>query len=166
MLTILVTEPFAAELIWFTCEQFAMKMEENARWTQKWLVLLYAIDTAIFSISKNTSTMSSDYLFFPTYQHLLLWSFMYYLCILRVGVLHFTNKSPVILYLFPEINKSFFFCLVVRSGDYYLFETDSEEEEEEELNKEDEEPPRKSAFQVIMRLRKLCALLVEEIFFF
>lgn len=38
---------------------------------------------------------------------------------------------------------------MVRSGDYYLFETDSEEEEEEELKKEDEEPPRKSAFQVI-----------------
>lgn len=37
---------------------------------------------------------------------------------------------------------------MVRSGDYYLFETDSEEEEEEELKKEDEEPPRKSAFQV------------------
>lgn len=39
---------------------------------------------------------------------------------------------------------------MVRSGDYYLFETDSEEEEEEELKKEDEEPPRRSAFQVIM----------------
>lgn len=38
---------------------------------------------------------------------------------------------------------------MVRSGDYYLFETDSEEEEEEELKKEDEELPRKSAFQVI-----------------
>ncbi|KAM8782334.1 piezo-type mechanosensitive ion channel component 2 isoform 2-T2 [Rhynchonycteris naso] len=36
---------------------------------------------------------------------------------------------------------------MVRSGDYYLFETDSEEEEEEEFKKEDEEPPRKSAFQ-------------------
>ncbi|XP_058468470.1 piezo-type mechanosensitive ion channel component 2 isoform X3 [Solea solea] len=35
---------------------------------------------------------------------------------------------------------------MVRSGDYYLFETDSEEEEEEE-DKKDEEPPRKSAFQ-------------------
>ncbi|XP_055994098.1 piezo-type mechanosensitive ion channel component 2 isoform X2 [Sorex fumeus] len=38
---------------------------------------------------------------------------------------------------------------MVRSGDYYLFETDSEEEEEEELRKEDEEPPRKSAFQFV-----------------
>ncbi|PNJ07366.1 PIEZO2 isoform 4 [Pongo abelii] len=38
---------------------------------------------------------------------------------------------------------------VVRSGDYYLFETDSEEEEEEELKKEDEEPPRRSAFQFV-----------------
>uniref|UniRef100_A0A494B9V6 Piezo-type mechanosensitive ion channel component 2 n=1 Tax=Mus musculus TaxID=10090 RepID=A0A494B9V6_MOUSE len=38
---------------------------------------------------------------------------------------------------------------MVRSGDYYLFETDSEEEEEEELKKEDEEPPRKSAFQFV-----------------
>ncbi len=37
---------------------------------------------------------------------------------------------------------------VVRSGDYYLFETDSEEEEEEEEKKEDE-TPKKSAFQVI-----------------
>ncbi|KAK2492109.1 hypothetical protein MC885_007149 [Smutsia gigantea] len=36
---------------------------------------------------------------------------------------------------------------MVRSGDYYLFETDSEEEEEEDLRKEDEEPPRRSAFQ-------------------
>ncbi|XP_016897822.1 piezo-type mechanosensitive ion channel component 2 isoform X3 [Cynoglossus semilaevis] len=35
---------------------------------------------------------------------------------------------------------------MVRSGDYYLFETDSEEEEEEE-DKKEEEPPRKSAFQ-------------------
>ncbi|XP_039998805.1 piezo-type mechanosensitive ion channel component 2 isoform X2 [Xiphias gladius] len=35
---------------------------------------------------------------------------------------------------------------MVRSGDYYLFETDSEEEEEEE-EKKDEDPPRKSAFQ-------------------
>ncbi|XP_072296798.1 piezo-type mechanosensitive ion channel component 2 [Eucyclogobius newberryi] len=35
---------------------------------------------------------------------------------------------------------------MVRSGDYYLFETDSEEEEEEE-DKRDEELPRKSAFQ-------------------
>ncbi|XP_069548591.1 piezo-type mechanosensitive ion channel component 2 [Brachyistius frenatus] len=35
---------------------------------------------------------------------------------------------------------------MVRSGDYYLFETDSEEEEEEE-EKKDEEPPKKSAFQ-------------------
>ncbi|XP_053427802.1 piezo-type mechanosensitive ion channel component 2 isoform X1 [Nycticebus coucang] len=36
---------------------------------------------------------------------------------------------------------------MVRSGDYYLFETDSEEEEEEELKKEAEELPRRSAFQ-------------------
>lgn len=35
----------------------------------------------------------------------------------------------------------------MRSGDYYLFETDSEEEEEEE-EKKDDEPPKKSAFQV------------------
>ncbi|KAM5222304.1 piezo-type mechanosensitive ion channel component 2 isoform 2-T2 [Ctenodactylus gundi] len=38
---------------------------------------------------------------------------------------------------------------MVRSGDYYLFETDSEEEEEEDLKKEEEEPPRKSAFQFV-----------------
>uniref|UniRef100_A0A672QS65 Piezo-type mechanosensitive ion channel component 2-like n=1 Tax=Sinocyclocheilus grahami TaxID=75366 RepID=A0A672QS65_SINGR len=36
---------------------------------------------------------------------------------------------------------------MVRSGDYYLFETDSEEEEEEE-EKKDEEQPKRSAFQV------------------
>lgn len=36
---------------------------------------------------------------------------------------------------------------MVRSGDYYLFETDSGEEEEEEEKKE-EETPKKSAFQV------------------
>uniref|UniRef100_A0A3Q3LMQ3 Piezo type mechanosensitive ion channel component 2 n=1 Tax=Mastacembelus armatus TaxID=205130 RepID=A0A3Q3LMQ3_9TELE len=37
---------------------------------------------------------------------------------------------------------------MVRSGDYYLFETDSEEEEEDE-EKKDEEPPKKSAFQFL-----------------
>lgn len=41
---------------------------------------------------------------------------------------------------------------MVRSGDYYLFETDSEEEDEEEKKdvkkKKEEEPPEKSAFQV------------------
>uniref|UniRef100_A0A8C9TX84 Piezo type mechanosensitive ion channel component 2 n=1 Tax=Scleropages formosus TaxID=113540 RepID=A0A8C9TX84_SCLFO len=37
---------------------------------------------------------------------------------------------------------------VVRSGDYYLFETDSEDEEEEEDEKKQEAPPKKSAFQV------------------
>lgn len=36
---------------------------------------------------------------------------------------------------------------MVRSGDYYLFESDSEEEEEDE--KKDEEPPKRSAFQVL-----------------
>ncbi|XP_076837893.1 piezo-type mechanosensitive ion channel component 2 isoform X4 [Brachyhypopomus gauderio] len=35
---------------------------------------------------------------------------------------------------------------MVRSGDYYLFETDSEDEEEED-DKKEEEPPKKSAFQ-------------------
>uniref|UniRef100_A0A8C5SZZ6 Piezo type mechanosensitive ion channel component 2 n=1 Tax=Laticauda laticaudata TaxID=8630 RepID=A0A8C5SZZ6_LATLA len=47
-----------------------------------------------------------------------------------------------------EIKKNILFCLVVRSGDYYLFESDSEEEEEEE-GKEEEEPPKRSAFQVL-----------------
>uniref|UniRef100_A0A4W5QZX4 Piezo-type mechanosensitive ion channel component 2a, tandem duplicate 2 n=1 Tax=Hucho hucho TaxID=62062 RepID=A0A4W5QZX4_9TELE len=42
---------------------------------------------------------------------------------------------------------------MVRSGNYYLFETDSEEEEEEE-DKKEEETPKKSAFQVLKR-RKL-----------
>ncbi|XP_041670121.1 piezo-type mechanosensitive ion channel component 2-like [Cheilinus undulatus] len=37
---------------------------------------------------------------------------------------------------------------MVRSGDYYLFETDSEEEEEEE-EKKGQEPPEKSAFQFV-----------------
>ncbi|XP_053350077.1 piezo-type mechanosensitive ion channel component 2 isoform X2 [Clarias gariepinus] len=37
---------------------------------------------------------------------------------------------------------------MVRSGNYYLFETDSEEEEEDEEKKE-EEPPKKSAFQFV-----------------
>lgn len=36
---------------------------------------------------------------------------------------------------------------MVRSGNYYLFETDSEEEEEEE-DKNEEEQPKKSTFQV------------------
>lgn len=54
---------------------------------------------------------------------------------------------------------------MVRSGDYYLFETDSEEEEEEELKKEDEEPPRRSAFQVTMGIRTSQPWLVEEVFF-
>ncbi|XP_063779524.1 piezo-type mechanosensitive ion channel component 2 isoform X6 [Pseudophryne corroboree] len=37
---------------------------------------------------------------------------------------------------------------MVRSGDYYLFETDSEEEEDDD-NKDDDEPRKKSAFQFI-----------------
>ncbi|XP_030623248.1 piezo-type mechanosensitive ion channel component 2 [Chanos chanos] len=37
---------------------------------------------------------------------------------------------------------------MVRSGNYYLFETDSEEEEEED-DKKEEEPPKKSAFQFV-----------------
>ncbi|XP_016298733.1 piezo-type mechanosensitive ion channel component 2-like [Sinocyclocheilus anshuiensis] len=37
---------------------------------------------------------------------------------------------------------------MVRSGNYYLFETDSEEEEEDE-DKNDEEPPKRSAFQFV-----------------
>ncbi|TSK16057.1 Piezo-type mechanosensitive ion channel component 2 [Bagarius yarrelli] len=40
---------------------------------------------------------------------------------------------------------------MVRSGNYYLFETDSEEEEEEEEKKE-EESPKKSAFQRAIRM--------------
>uniref|UniRef100_A0A8C7UD52 Piezo-type mechanosensitive ion channel component n=1 Tax=Oncorhynchus mykiss TaxID=8022 RepID=A0A8C7UD52_ONCMY len=39
---------------------------------------------------------------------------------------------------------------MVRSGNYYLFETDSEEEGEEE-DKKEEEPPKKSAFQRAIR---------------
>uniref|UniRef100_A0AAY5F1Q2 Piezo-type mechanosensitive ion channel component n=1 Tax=Electrophorus electricus TaxID=8005 RepID=A0AAY5F1Q2_ELEEL len=37
---------------------------------------------------------------------------------------------------------------MVRSGDYYLFETDSEDEEDED-DKKEEEPPKKSAFQFV-----------------
>ncbi|XP_026056683.1 piezo-type mechanosensitive ion channel component 2-like isoform X1 [Carassius auratus] len=37
---------------------------------------------------------------------------------------------------------------MVRSGNYYLFETDSEEEDEDE-DKKDEEPPKRSAFQFV-----------------
>lgn len=37
---------------------------------------------------------------------------------------------------------------MVRSGNYYLFETNSEEEEEDE-DKKDEEPPKRSAFQFV-----------------
>uniref|UniRef100_A0A8B9LFH1 Piezo-type mechanosensitive ion channel component 2a, tandem duplicate 2 n=1 Tax=Astyanax mexicanus TaxID=7994 RepID=A0A8B9LFH1_ASTMX len=39
---------------------------------------------------------------------------------------------------------------MVRSGNYYLFETDSEEEEEEE-DKKEEDPPKRSAFQRAIR---------------
>lgn len=41
---------------------------------------------------------------------------------------------------------------MVRSGDYYLFETDSEEEEEDE-EKKDDDSPKKSAFQVKFKPR-------------
>lgn len=50
-------------------------------------------------------------------------------------------------------------CLsaVVRSGDYYLFETDSEEEEEEEKKQDKENKtedlPDKSAFQVRLKVQ-------------
>lgn len=37
---------------------------------------------------------------------------------------------------------------MVRSGDYYLFETDSEEEEEEVEEKKEDDSQKKSAFQV------------------
>lgn len=43
---------------------------------------------------------------------------------------------------------------MVRSGDYYLFETDSEEEEEDE-EKKDDDSPKKSAFQVQSKPRAL-----------
>uniref|UniRef100_A0A8C1J6A0 Piezo type mechanosensitive ion channel component 2 n=1 Tax=Cyprinus carpio TaxID=7962 RepID=A0A8C1J6A0_CYPCA len=46
---------------------------------------------------------------------------------------------------------------MVRSGDYYLFETDSEEEEEEE-DKKDEEQPKRSAF--LRAIRKFASALV------
>ncbi|KAL0966951.1 hypothetical protein UPYG_G00302670 [Umbra pygmaea] len=38
---------------------------------------------------------------------------------------------------------------MVRSGDYYLFETDSEEEDEEDVKSEDQDLPKKSAFQFV-----------------
>nr|XP_023682088.1 piezo-type mechanosensitive ion channel component 2 isoform X1 [Paramormyrops kingsleyae] len=40
---------------------------------------------------------------------------------------------------------------MVRSGDYYLFETDSEEDEEDDDENKDEEPPKRSAFQRAIR---------------
>uniref|UniRef100_A0A8C8K7C7 Piezo-type mechanosensitive ion channel component n=1 Tax=Oncorhynchus tshawytscha TaxID=74940 RepID=A0A8C8K7C7_ONCTS len=43
---------------------------------------------------------------------------------------------------------------MVRSGNYYLFETDSEEEEEEE-DKKEEEPPKKSAFQLYCKSQRI-----------
>uniref|UniRef100_A0A674D7R7 Piezo-type mechanosensitive ion channel component 2-like n=1 Tax=Salmo trutta TaxID=8032 RepID=A0A674D7R7_SALTR len=43
---------------------------------------------------------------------------------------------------------------MVRSGNYYLFETDSEEEEEEE-DKKEEEPPKKSAFQFYCKSQRI-----------
>ncbi|XP_026133958.1 piezo-type mechanosensitive ion channel component 2-like [Carassius auratus] len=46
---------------------------------------------------------------------------------------------------------------MVRSGDYYLFETDSEEEEEEE-DRKDEEQPKRSAF--LRAIRKFASALV------
>uniref|UniRef100_A0A8C9N3Q6 Piezo type mechanosensitive ion channel component 2 n=1 Tax=Serinus canaria TaxID=9135 RepID=A0A8C9N3Q6_SERCA len=48
--------------------------------------------------------------------------------------------------------------LASRSGNYYLFETDSEEEEEED-KKEEEEPRKKSAFQVLYGNLYLCSLI-------
>lgn len=58
------------------------------------------------------------------------------------------ERTAYLLLLLGTLNDIPTFPLsVVRSGDYYLFETDSEEEEEEE-EKKDEEPPKKSAFQV------------------
>uniref|UniRef100_A0A674D8F8 Piezo-type mechanosensitive ion channel component 2-like n=1 Tax=Salmo trutta TaxID=8032 RepID=A0A674D8F8_SALTR len=44
--------------------------------------------------------------------------------------------------------------LASRSGNYYLFETDSEEEEEEE-DKKEEEPPKKSAFQFYCKSQRI-----------
>ncbi|XP_051556560.1 piezo-type mechanosensitive ion channel component 2 isoform X2 [Myxocyprinus asiaticus] len=54
------------------------------------------------------------------------------------------NKAPKKQWWRPWVDHA----SMVRSGDYYLFETDSEEEEEEE-EKKDEEPPKKSAFQFV-----------------
>ncbi|XP_059358611.1 piezo-type mechanosensitive ion channel component 2-like [Carassius carassius] len=56
-----------------------------------------------------------------------------------------------------QILASRFRDSVVRSGDYYLFETDSEEEEEEEEKKE-EELPKRSAF--LRAIRKFASALV------
>uniref|UniRef100_A0A6Q2X838 Piezo-type mechanosensitive ion channel component n=1 Tax=Esox lucius TaxID=8010 RepID=A0A6Q2X838_ESOLU len=56
-------------------------------------------------------------------------------------------RSSQILSSVFGFSMSFAALSVVRSGNYYLFETDSEEEEEEEDKKEAEQP-KKSAFQV------------------
>ncbi|XP_051552940.1 piezo-type mechanosensitive ion channel component 2-like [Myxocyprinus asiaticus] len=57
-----------------------------------------------------------------------------------------TNKAPKKQWWRPWVDHA----SMVRSGDYYLFETDSEEEEEED-EKKDEEPPKKSAFEQAIR---------------
>ena len=52
------------------------------------------------------------------------------------------------MWIIPLAVKVCSVLLVVRSGNYYLFESDSEEEEEEEEEKKEEKQPKKSAFQV------------------
>uniref|UniRef100_A0A671MJG5 Piezo-type mechanosensitive ion channel component 2-like n=1 Tax=Sinocyclocheilus anshuiensis TaxID=1608454 RepID=A0A671MJG5_9TELE len=54
---------------------------------------------------------------------------------------HFGLRNIMFSHLRPKVK-------MVRSGNYYLFETDSEEEEEDE-DKKDEEPPKRSAFQFV-----------------
>lgn len=64
------------------------------------------------------------------------------------------HSSPVSYFLPFCLNNLVVPLSVVRSGDYYLFETDSEEEEEEDAEKE-YEVPQKSAFQVSNRASHL-----------
>lgn len=66
----------------------------------------------------------------------------------------FSTFTAILSALVGLSNTCLYICFpaVVRSGDYYLFETDSEEEEDEEKKDEEEKTekalPEKSAFQV------------------
>lgn len=70
------------------------------------------------------------------------------LCICPVRFWVFSFLSDVRVLRNSKVNLVLSPPSVVRSGEYYLFETDSEEEEEDDDLK-DEELPRRSPFQVL-----------------